>query len=135
MTPTETAEIADERVLPARLPGDAVDAPIDGARRGLRPPPFRERFVECAASARREQTSCERFLPGRPRTLVTDREVRRRRRLVRAAEFPGPSRVSERRPLVLIAGRITFQATPVRTDTDAHRPGVTGTGHRTAGRS
>lgn len=31
--------------------------------------------------------------------------------------------------------RITFQATPVRTDTDAYRPDATKTGHRTAGRS
>ncbi|MFC9396456.1 hypothetical protein ACFTWS_25300 [Streptomyces sp. NPDC057027] len=163
MTPTETAEIADERVLPARLPGDAVDALIDGACRDLRLPSFRERFVECVASARREQASCEQFLLERLRILVTDREVRRRQRLVRAARFPGPKRLEDRftqraerrviamasnapfgeqdrtstgpRPCAAIADRITFQAPPVQTDTDAHRPNAAETGHRTAGRS
>ncbi|MFB7454594.1 hypothetical protein [Streptomyces sp. NPDC056194] len=163
MTPTETAEIADERVLPARLPGDAVDALIDGACRDLRLPSFRGRFVECVASARREQASCEQFLPERLRILVTDREVHRRQRPVRAARFPRPKRPEDHftqreehrgiamasnapfgeqdrtptdpRLYAAIADRITFQATPVQTDTDAHRPNATETGHRTAGRS
>ncbi|MEU6096979.1 IS21-like element helper ATPase IstB [Streptomyces sp. NPDC047079] len=130
MTPTKTAEATGERVVPARipLPGDPEDALIDEACRDLRLPAFRERFVEIAGTARREQASYRHLLE-LLQIEVADREVRRQQRLVRAAKFPrakrledfdfeknpnvppeligelkNPAWVAEGRPLVLIGG-------------------------------
>lgn len=97
MTPTKPAEVSTERVPPTRipLPGDPEDALIDEACRDLRLPAFRERFVEIAATARREQASYKQFLLELLQIEVADREVRRQQRLVRAAKFPRPKRLED----------------------------------------
>ena len=107
------------------LPGDPEDAAIDEACRDLRLPALRERFVELAATARREQSTYKQFLLDLLQVEGADRAVRRQQRLVRAVKFPGqsawrtsrsspnvfpeviadlqsPSWVREGRPLVLI---------------------------------
>ncbi|WP_406494362.1 IS21-like element helper ATPase IstB [Streptomyces sp. NBC_00846] len=98
MSPTKTAEApAAEQVPPTRmpLPGDPEDAAIDEACRDLRLPAFRERFVELAAAARREQSTYKQFLLDLLQTEVADRDVRRQQRLVRAAKFPRPKRLED----------------------------------------
>ncbi|MEU9476102.1 IS21-like element helper ATPase IstB [Streptomyces sp. NPDC048191] len=97
MSPTRTAEAAAEQVPSARipLPGDPEDALIDEACRDLRLPAFRERFVEIAATARREQVSYKQFLLELLQTEVADRDLRRQQRLVRAARFPRPKRLGD----------------------------------------
>ncbi|MGQ7748057.1 IS21-like element helper ATPase IstB [Streptomyces sp. WC2508] len=77
------------------LPGGPEDAAIDEACRNLRLPAFRERFVELAAAARREQSTYKQFLLDLLRTEVADRDVRRQQRLVRAAKFPRPKRLED----------------------------------------
>ncbi|MFR9676597.1 IS21-like element helper ATPase IstB [Streptomyces sp. TR06-5] len=95
-TKTTATEPPVEQVPTTRmrmpLPGDPEDALIDEACRDLRLPAFRERFVEIAATARREQASYKRFLLELLQIEVADREVRRQQRLVRAAKFPRPKR-------------------------------------------
>ncbi|WP_425585582.1 IS21-like element helper ATPase IstB [Streptomyces lunalinharesii] len=78
-----------------RLPGDPEDAAIDEACRDLRLPAVRERFVEFAATARREQSSYKQFLLDLLQVERTDRDVRRQQRLVRAAKFPRPKRLED----------------------------------------
>ncbi|GAA1238045.1 IS21-like element helper ATPase IstB [Streptomyces rhizosphaericus] len=98
MTPSKTPEAAAEpQVPPTRmpLPGDPEDALIDEACRDLRLPAFRERFVEIASTARREQASYKQFLLELLQIEVADREVRRQQRLVRAAKFPRPKRLED----------------------------------------
>ncbi|MFD5433209.1 ATP-binding protein [Kitasatospora sp. NPDC127067] len=97
MTPTKTAEPAAEHVPPRRmpLPGDPEDALIDEACRELRLPAFRERFVELAATARREQATYKQFLLDLLQVEVADRDVRRQQRLVRSARFPRPKRLED----------------------------------------
>lgn len=98
MTPTKTAEAPRaEQVPPTRmpLPGDPEDAAIDEACRDLRLPAFRERFVEVAATARREQSTYKQFLLDLLQIERTDRDVRRQQRLVRAAKFPRPKRLED----------------------------------------
>ncbi|WP_329604652.1 IS21-like element helper ATPase IstB [Streptomyces radicis] len=98
MTPAETTEaISAEQVPPARmpLPGDPEDAAIDEACRDLRLPAFRERFVELAAGARREQSTYKQFLLDLLQVERADRDVRRQQRLVRSAKFPRPKRLED----------------------------------------
>ncbi|WP_079085087.1 ATP-binding protein [Streptomyces dysideae] len=73
------------------LPGIPESALIDEACRDLRPPAFRERFVEIGATARLEQPSYEQFL----QIEVAAREVRRRQRQVRAAKSSRPKRLED----------------------------------------
>ncbi|MFI5774898.1 ATP-binding protein [Streptomyces sp. NPDC051658] len=51
-------------------------------------PEFRERFVEIASNARREQAAYKQFLLELLQAELADRDVRRQQRLVRAAKFP-----------------------------------------------
>ncbi|MFJ4634335.1 IS21-like element helper ATPase IstB [Streptomyces hygroscopicus] len=99
MTPTRTrsADPIAQQVPPTRmpLPGDPEDAAIDEACRDLRLPAFRERFVELAATARREQSAYKQFLLDLLQVEVTDRDVRRQQRLVRSAKFPRPKRLED----------------------------------------
>ena len=94
MSPTATAKPASQQVPPTRMPlpeSDPEDALIDEACRDLRLPAFRERFVELAATARREQSSYKQFLLDLLQAERAERDVRRQQRLVRSARFPGPS--------------------------------------------
>nr|WP_274919313.1 IS21-like element helper ATPase IstB [Streptomyces sp. WZ-12] len=77
------------------LPGDPEDVLIDEACRDLRLPAFRERFVELAATARREQATYKQFLLELLQVELADREVRRQQRLVRSARFPRPKRLED----------------------------------------
>lgn len=97
MTPTKTADPTVQQVPPTRmpLPGDPEDAAIDEACRDLRLPAFRERFVELAATARREQSTYKQFLLDLLQVEVADRDVRRQQRLVRSAKFPRPKRLED----------------------------------------
>ncbi|MER6433956.1 ATP-binding protein [Streptomyces sp900105245] len=65
------------------------------ACRDLRLPAFRERFVELAATARREQSSYKQFLLDLLQIEVADRDIRRQQRPVRAAKFPRPKRLED----------------------------------------
>lgn len=88
--------------LPESAPEDAL---FDEACRDLRLPVFRERFVKLSAPARREQSSYKQFLLDLLQVERTDRDVRRRQRLVRSARFPRPKRLEDfdfdRNPKVL----------------------------------
>ncbi|GHG83692.1 IS21-like element helper ATPase IstB [Streptomyces griseocarneus] len=94
MSPSKTGTDVPPRRMP--LPEiDPEDALIDEACRDLRLPAFRERFVEVAATARREQGSYKQFLLDLLQIDVADRDVRRQQRLVRAAKFPRPKRLED----------------------------------------
>lgn len=98
MTPTRTADPTVQQLPSIRmpLPGDPEDAPIDEACRALRLPAFRERFVDLAAIARREQSTYKQFLLlDLPQVEVADRDIRRQQRLVRSAKFPRPKRLED----------------------------------------
>lgn len=99
MTPakTTTEAPADGKVPPRRmpLPGDPEDAAIDEACRDLRLPAVRERFVELAQAARREQMSYKQFLLDLLQVERADRDVRRQQRLIRSAKFPRPKRIED----------------------------------------
>ncbi|MDF3294105.1 IS21-like element helper ATPase IstB [Streptomyces sp. RB6PN23] len=73
------------------LPGDPEDMLIDEACRDLKLPAFRERFIEAATTARREQASYKQFLLDRLQIELADRDLRRQQRLLRLlrlARFP-----------------------------------------------
>ncbi|MCX4799816.1 MULTISPECIES: IS21-like element helper ATPase IstB [unclassified Streptomyces] len=74
---------------------DPEDALIDEACRDLRLPAFRERFVELAATARREQSSYKQFLLDLLQVERADRDMRRQQRLVRSARFPRAKRLED----------------------------------------
>lgn len=98
MSPTATAKPTAEQVPPTRMPlpeSDPEDALIDEACRDLRLPTFRERFVELAGTARREQSSYKQFLLDLLQVEVADRDARRQQRLVRSARFPRPKRLED----------------------------------------
>ena len=141
MTPTKTADPAAQQMPLTRMPltGDPEDAAIDEACRDLRLPAFRERFVELATTARREQSTYKQFLLDLLQVEVADRDVRRQQRLVRSAKSPRPKRledfafeknpnvspeviadlkspswVREGRPLVLIGDSGTGKSRPAR---------------------
>lgn len=98
MSPTATAKPTAEQVPPTRMPlpeSDPEDALIDEACRDLRLPTFRERFVEQAGTARREQSSYKQFLLDLLQVEVADRDARRQQRLVRSARFPRPKRLED----------------------------------------
>ncbi|MER8099335.1 IS21-like element helper ATPase IstB [Kitasatospora sp. NPDC094016] len=86
-----------DRIPPRRvsLPGDPEDMLIDEACRDLRLPAFRERFIELAATARREQATYKQFLLDLLQVELADRDVRRQQRLLRLARFPRPKRLED----------------------------------------
>ena len=96
-----TASTVTDR--PARPPGtraaapgvDATDAAIDDACRTLHLPTIRDRYHQVAADALREHASYKRFLADLLGCEVTDREERRKIRLVREAGFPRPKRLED----------------------------------------
>ncbi|WP_435279710.1 IS21-like element helper ATPase IstB [Streptomyces sp. 1222.5] len=77
------------------LPGDPEDMLIDEACRDLKLPAFRERFIELAATARREQATYKQFLLELLQTELADRDLRRQQRLLRLARFPRPKRLED----------------------------------------
>ncbi|GGP56546.1 ATPase AAA [Streptomyces melanogenes] len=102
MSPTITLTDQDEKpdtgqIPPRRmsLPGDPEDMLIDEACRDLRLPAFRERFIELAQSARREQASYKQFLLDLLQVELADRDLRRQQRLLRLARFPRPKRLED----------------------------------------
>lgn len=96
-TADDAETVADGQVPPARmpLPGDPEDAAIDEACRDLRLPAVRERFVELAATARREQMTYKQFLLDLLQVERADHDVRRQQRLIRSAKFPRPKRLED----------------------------------------
>ncbi|MFI2458072.1 ATP-binding protein [Streptomyces sp. NPDC019539] len=86
-----------ERIPPRRisLPGDPEDMLIDEACRDLKLPAFRERFIEVATTARREQSTYKQFLLELLQTELADRDLRRQQRLLRLARFPRPKRLED----------------------------------------
>ncbi|WP_443075057.1 IS21-like element helper ATPase IstB [Streptomyces sp. NBC_01435] len=68
---------------------------IDEACRDLKLPAFRERFIELAATSRREQASYKQFLLELLQTELADRDLRRQQRLLRLARFPRPKRLED----------------------------------------
>ncbi|WP_329497346.1 IS21-like element helper ATPase IstB [Kitasatospora herbaricolor] len=103
MSPTITATDQDDEPdtdgrVPGRrmsLPGDPEDMLIDEACRELRLPAFRERFIDLAAGARREQATYKQFLLDMLQAELTDRDLRRQQRLLRLARFPRPKRLED----------------------------------------
>jgi DNA replication protein DnaC len=77
------------------LPGDPEDMLIDEACRDLKLPAFRERFIELAGTARREQATYKQFLLDLLQVELVDRDVRRQQRLLRLARFPRPKRLED----------------------------------------
>ena len=73
----------------------AIDAAIDSATRLLRLPTFRDRYVEIADAAGREQLSYRAFLFELLRAECDDREQRRATRRVHEAGFPRPKTLDE----------------------------------------
>ncbi|MFD0566715.1 IS21-like element helper ATPase IstB [Kitasatospora saccharophila] len=103
MNPTITVTDQDDEPdtggkVPGRrlsLPGDPEDMLIDEACRELRLPAFRERFIDLAASARRDQATYKQFLLDMLQAELTDRDLRRQQRLLRLARFPRPKRLED----------------------------------------
>ena len=73
----------------------AAGAAIDQACRMLRLPTIRDRFIEIAAAAEREQLSYLGFLAELVMAECDDRDRRRAVRRVREAGFPRPKRLDE----------------------------------------
>ncbi|GAA2625815.1 IS21-like element helper ATPase IstB [Streptomyces spororaveus] len=103
MSPTITVTDQDDEPdtggkVPGRrlsLPGDPEDMLIDEACRELRLPAFRERFIDLAAGARRDQATYKQFLLDMLQAELTDRDLRRQQRLLRLARFPRPKRLED----------------------------------------
>ncbi|WP_455906292.1 IS21-like element helper ATPase IstB [Kitasatospora purpeofusca] len=77
------------------LPGDPEDMLIDEACRELHLPAFRERFIDLAGTARREQATYKQFLLDMLQVELADRDLRRQQRLLRLARFPRPKRLED----------------------------------------
>ncbi|WP_455569906.1 IS21-like element helper ATPase IstB [Streptomyces wedmorensis] len=77
------------------LPGDPEDMLIDEACRELRLPAFRDRFIDLATTARREQATYKQFLLDMLQVELADRDLRRQQRLLRLARFPRPKRLED----------------------------------------
>ncbi|MFJ1551787.1 ATP-binding protein [Streptomyces sp. NPDC088246] len=131
------------------LPGDPEDMFIDEACRDLKLPAFRERFIELASSAHREQATYKQFLLDLLQVELADRDVRRQQRLLRLARFSRPKHAvpdlhrtrgvqghrnryefpftewdktfADARFCAAIADRITFRCTLVQTGTESYR--------------
>ncbi|GLV74821.1 IS21-like element helper ATPase IstB [Streptomyces hygroscopicus] len=98
ITVTDQDDERDVGKVPARrmsLPGDPEDMLIDEACRELRLPAFRERFIDLAATARREQATYKQFLLDMLQAEQSDRDLRRQQRLLRLARFPRPKRLED----------------------------------------
>ncbi|WP_457786217.1 IS21-like element helper ATPase IstB [[Kitasatospora] papulosa] len=77
------------------LPGDPEDMLIDEACRELRLSAFRDRFIDLATTARREQATYKQFLLDMLQAELADRDLRRQQRLLRLARFPRPKRLED----------------------------------------
>ncbi|MEV6576079.1 IS21-like element helper ATPase IstB [Streptomyces sp. NPDC051577] len=77
------------------LPGDPQDMLIDEACRELRLPAFRDRFIDLATTARREQVTYKQFLLDLLQAELADRDLRRQQRLLRPARFLRPKRLED----------------------------------------
>ncbi|WP_435848876.1 IS21-like element helper ATPase IstB [Streptomyces lavendulae] len=75
------------------LPGDPEDMLIDEACWELRLLAFRDRFIDLATSARREQATYKQFRLDMLQAELADRDLRRQQRLLRLARFPRPKRL------------------------------------------
>ncbi|MFJ4638478.1 IS21-like element helper ATPase IstB [Streptomyces hygroscopicus] len=98
ITVTDQDDERDVGKVPARrmsLPGDPEDMLIDEACRELRLPAFRERFIDLAATARREQATYKQFLLDMLQAEQSDRDLRRQQSLLRLARFPRPKRLED----------------------------------------
>ncbi|MDH6129255.1 ATP-binding protein [Kitasatospora sp. GP82] len=98
ITVTDQDDEPDTGKVPGRrlsLPGDPEDMLIDEACRQLRLPAFRERFIDLAATARREQATYKQFLLDLLQVELADRDLRRQQRLLRLARFPRPKRLED----------------------------------------
>ncbi|MER7585649.1 IS21-like element helper ATPase IstB [Kitasatospora sp. NPDC097691] len=98
ITVTDQDDEQDTGKVPGRrlsLPGDPEDMLIDEACRELRLPAFRERFIDLASTARREQATYKQFLLDMLQAELTDRDLRRQQRLLRLARFPRPKRLED----------------------------------------
>ncbi|MFD0278545.1 IS21-like element helper ATPase IstB [Kitasatospora sp. NPDC127111] len=98
ITVTDQDDEQDTGKVPGRrmsLPGDPEDMLIDEACRELRLPAFRERFIDLAGTARREQATYKQFLLDLLQVELADRDLRRQQRLLRLARFPRPKRLED----------------------------------------
>jgi len=97
LTPTATSTTGRTRPLVAgQQPSEqAIDAAIDSATRLLRLPTFRDRYVEIADAAGREQLSYRAFLSELLLAECDDREQRRAARRVHEAGFPRPKTLAD----------------------------------------
>ncbi|MEU9254553.1 IS21-like element helper ATPase IstB [Streptomyces sp. NPDC048270] len=98
ITVTDQDDAPDTGQVPGRrmsLPGDPEDMLIDEACRELRLPAFRERFIDVATTARREQATYKQFLLDMLQAELADRDLRRQQRLLRLARFPRPKRLED----------------------------------------
>ncbi|MFJ9845836.1 IS21-like element helper ATPase IstB [Kitasatospora sp. NPDC101155] len=98
ITVTDQDDEQDTGKVPGRrmsLPGDPEDMLIDEACRELRLPAFRERFIDLAGTARREQATYKQFLLDVLQVELADRDLRRQQRLLRLARFPRPKRLED----------------------------------------
>ncbi|WP_324605402.1 IS21-like element helper ATPase IstB [Streptomyces sp. NRRL F-2664] len=98
ITVTNQGDDQDTGQVPGRrmsLPGDPEDMLIDEACPELRLPAFRDRFIDLATTARREQATYKQFLLGMLQAELADRDLRRQQRLLRLARFPRPKRLED----------------------------------------
>lgn len=98
ITVTNQDDAPDTSSVPGRrmsLPGDPEDMLIDEACRELRLPAFRDRFIDLATTARREQATYKQFLLDMLQAELADRDLRRQQRLLRLARFPRPKRLED----------------------------------------
>ncbi|MGW7825091.1 IS21-like element helper ATPase IstB [Streptomyces puniciscabiei] len=98
ITVTDQGDEQDTGQVPSRrisLPGDPEDMLIDEACRELRVLAFPERFIDLAATARREQATYKQFLLDMLQVELADRDLRRQQRLLRLARFPRPKRLED----------------------------------------
>ncbi|MER7513039.1 hypothetical protein ABTX82_32485 [Streptomyces lavendulae] len=80
ITVTNQNDTPDTSSVPGRrmsLPGDPEDMLIDEACRELRLPAFRDRFIDLATSARREQATYKQFRLDMLQAELADRDLRR----------------------------------------------------------
>lgn len=98
ITLTDQDDEQDTGQVPGRrmsLPGAPEDMLIDQACRELRLPAFRERFIDLATTARREQATYKQFLLDMLQAELADRDMRRQQRLLRLARLPRPKRLED----------------------------------------
>ena len=94
-TETSSTKIRTPRARVAAPGLDAADATIEQACRTLHLPTIRARYPEFATHALREQASYKQFLADTLDVEVTNRDDRRRARLVHEAGFPRVKRLED----------------------------------------